>query len=278
MGIYYLNNGEKGWEADRLDWNHHQMVMPLVGNTVLPQEIRKDLQSLSSPAIADMCTGTGVWAISVAEELPHAHIRGFDIDTSKFATNLPSHVQLQYGDVFGSFPSELLGKFDLVHARFLVSLLRKEDWVPVARNFMTLLRPGGWILWEDSGPFEFRVLPITPGWMKYARLSWSFCNANGMDLRMPATLVTHLEEAGFVDVIGKDFHTSPDESLDIGTKESMLRLAYQTFLGMVASGKVEEMKTEAQARVAVDEIRREFEQGTLCFWTLSRVWGKKPVS
>lgn len=186
MGIYYLNNGEEGWEADRLDWSHHQMVMPLVGNTLLPQEIKEGLASKSSPSIADMCTGTGVWAISAAKELPHAQIYGFDIDESKFATNLPEHVQLQYGDVFGPFPPELLGKFDLVHARFLVSLLRKEDWVPVARNFMTLLRPGGWILWEDSGPFEFRVLPITPGWMKYASLSWSFCSANGMDLRYVA--------------------------------------------------------------------------------------------
>ncbi|TGJ84684.1 hypothetical protein E0Z10_g4053 [Xylaria hypoxylon] len=297
MSIYYLNNGKKGWEEDRLDWNHHKMIMPLVGNTILPQEIEEDLQSKSSPIIADVCTGTGVWAVSVAEQLPQAQIRGFDIDTSKFATNLPPNVQLQRGDVFEPFPSELLGKFDLVHARFLVSLLRKEDWVPVARNFMTLLRPGGWILWEDSGPFEFRVLPITPGWSKYAALNWTFCNAQGMDIkydpyfpyartmvgktnslaRMPATLKAHLDDAGFVDLMEKDYHTSPDEKLDIGTKESMLRLAYQTFLGMVASGKVEDMKTEAQAEKAVNEIRKEFEQGTLCFWTLNRVWGKKPV-
>ncbi|KAJ8123667.1 hypothetical protein ONZ43_g436 [Nemania bipapillata] len=253
------------------------MVMPLVGNTLLPREIKQDLEFKPSPMIADVCTGTGIWAVSVAEELPNAQIRGFDIDASKFAKNLPSNVQLQYGNVFEPFPSELLGKFDLVHARFLVSLLKKEDWVPVARNFMTLLRPGGWILWEDSGPFEFRVLPITPGWTKYAKLSWSFCNANGMDLRMPATLASHLEEAGFVDLMEKDYHTSPYEKLDIGTKESMLRLAYQTFLGMVASGKMEEMKTEAQAKVIVDEMRREFEQGTMCFWTLNRVWGKKPA-
>ncbi len=159
------------------------MVMPLVGNTLFPREIMEDLESKPSLAIADVCTGTGVWAVSVAEQLPNAQIRGFDIDTSKFTTNPPPHVQLQYGDVFEPFPSGLLGKFDLVHARFLVSLLRKEDWVPVARNFMTLLRPGGWILWEDSGPFEFRVLPITPGWTKYATLNWSFCNAQGMDLR-----------------------------------------------------------------------------------------------
>ncbi|KAJ8125165.1 hypothetical protein O1611_g8475 [Lasiodiplodia mahajangana] len=277
MAIYYLNNGEEGWEAERLDWSHHKMVMPLVGNTLLPQEIKEDLASKPSPRIADVCTGTGVWAVSVAKELPTAQIRGFDIDPTKFATNLPSNIQLQYGNVFEPFPSELLGTFDLVHARFLVALLKKEDWVPVARNFMTLLRPGGWILWEDSGPFEFRVLPITPGWLKYAKLNWSFCNMNGMDLRMPATLATHLEDAGFVDLIEKDYHTSPYEKLDRGTKESMLRLAYQTFLGMVASGKMDEMKTEAQAKVAVDEMRKEFEQGTLCFWTLNRVWGKKPV-
>lgn len=159
------------------------MIMPLVGNVLLPREVKQDLESKPSPAIADVCTGTGIWAVSVAKELPNAQIRGFDIDASKFATNLPSNVELQYGNVFEPFPSELLGKFDLVHARFLVSLLKKEDWVPVARNFMTLLRPGGWILWEDSGPFEFRVLPITPGWTKYAKLSWTFCNANGMDLR-----------------------------------------------------------------------------------------------
>ncbi|KAI1744980.1 S-adenosyl-L-methionine-dependent methyltransferase [Xylaria scruposa] len=276
MGIYYLNNGEEGWEAGRLNWSHHEMVMPLVGNTLLPGEIKEELGSKSSPVIADMCTGTGVWAVSVAQELPNARIRGFDIDTSKFMTNLPSQVELQYGDVLSPFPSELLGKFDLVHARFLVAILRKEEWVPIARNLMTLLRPGGWIIWEESGPFEFRVLPISPGWMRYAELNWIFCNAKGMDLRMPATLPKHLEDAGFVDLTVKDYHTSPYEKLDVATKESMLRLAYQSFLGMVASGIMEEMKTEAQAKAAVDEIRKEFEQGTLCFWTLNRVWGKKP--
>jgi hypothetical protein len=94
---------------------------------------------------------------------------------------------------------------------------------------------------------------------------------------MPATLGSHLEEAGFIDLAEKDFHTSPYAKLETGTKESMLRLAYQSFLGMVASGNMEEMKTEAQAKLAVDEIRREFEQGTMCFWMLSRVWGKKPI-
>ncbi len=94
---------------------------------------------------------------------------------------------------------------------------------------------------------------------------------------MPATLTTHLEEAGFVDLMEKDYHTSPYDKLDTGTKESMVRLAYQSFLGMVASGKVEEMKTEAQAKIAANEIRKEFEQGALCFWTLNRVWGKKPA-
>ncbi|TRX97283.1 hypothetical protein FHL15_002077 [Xylaria flabelliformis] len=259
MGIYYLNNGEEGWEAGRLNWSHHEMVMPLVGNTLLPGEIKEQLESEPSPAIADVCTGTGVWAVSVAQELPNAQIRGFDIDKSKFMTNLPSQVELQYGDILSPFPSEFLGKFDLVHARFLVAILRKEDWVPIARNLMTLLRPGGWILWEESGPFAFRVLPISPGWM-----------------RMPETLPKHLEDAGFVDLKTKDYHTSPHEKLDVATKESMLRLAYQSFLGMVASGTMEEMKTEAQAKLAVDEIRKEFEQGALCFWTLNRVWGKRP--
>ncbi|KAI1199401.1 S-adenosyl-L-methionine-dependent methyltransferase [Nemania serpens] len=277
MAIYYLNNGEQGWEADRLDWNHSQMVMPLVRNAVLPREIMDDIESRPSPRVADVCTGTGIWAISAAEALPGAEVYGFDIDVSKFAMDLPPNVQLHYGNVFEPFPSELLGTFDVIHARFLVSLLKKEDWVPVARNFMTLLRPGGWILWEDSGPFEFRVLPITPGWMKYAKLSWSFCNANGMDLRMPATLAMHLDHAGFDDLTEKDFQTSPYKKLDIGTKESMLRLAYQTFLGMVANGGWEEMQTETDAKVAVDQIRREFEQGTLCFWSLKRVWGRKPV-
>ncbi|KAI1113569.1 S-adenosyl-L-methionine-dependent methyltransferase [Nemania sp. NC0429] len=277
MAIYYLNNGEHGWESDRLDWNHNQMVMPLVRNALLPRDITEDLKSRPSPRIADVCTGTGIWAISAAEALPNAQVFGFDIDMSKYPLDLPPNVQLHYGNVFEPFPSELLGTFDVIHARFLVSLLKKEDWVPVARNFMSLLRPGGWILWEDSGPFEFRVLPITPGWMKYAKLSWSFCSANGMDLRMPATLAMHLDHAGFDDLTEKDFQTSPYKKLDVGTKESMLRLAYQTFLGMVANGGWEEMQTETDAKVAVDQIRREFEQGTLCFWSLKRVWGRKPL-
>ncbi|CAJ2507117.1 Uu.00g083030.m01.CDS01 [Anthostomella pinea] len=275
--IYYLNNGEKGVEETRLNWLHDKVIMPMVRNVLLPPHIKADLAAMSAPLIADIGAGSASWPVTVARELPHARIRGFDMDLSKFPTMLPSNVELGYGNVLEPFPEALQQTFDLVHLRLLVGGIEKHDWVSAARNIMSLLRPGGWVIWEETGLPVRNVLPPKPGWSKFAELSWQVSDARNMDLRMPATLNRYLSEAGFVKLDEKVFNSASDENLDGALNEMMIGLAEQSLAGIVADGSYEDMKTQEKLQSVMKDIRREFDEGSKSYWILHRVWGNKPV-
>lgn len=47
------------------------------------------------------------------------------------------------------FPVEFQGTFDVVTVRLLVTTLTGDDWRLVAENLMKLLKPGGWLQWQE---------------------------------------------------------------------------------------------------------------------------------
>jgi len=101
--------------------------------------------------IADVATGTGMWLIDVARELPTAKIEGFDIDLSQAPPQkwLPSNAALRYWDVFEDLPDDLIGKYDFVHVRLLVLVIEHADPRFVLRNLLKMLKPGGFLQWDD---------------------------------------------------------------------------------------------------------------------------------
>jgi hypothetical protein len=167
--IYTLNSGKKGVEEHRLDYQH--ITWLLLTKTLIPDNIKSYLNSLGRPpAVADVGTGTGVWLRDFA---PEAHqdsrLDGFDMDGSKFFStdDLPSNVKLSLWNVFEPVPEGLVGQYDLVHVRLLMVALKAGDWVPVARNLQSLLRPGGYILWDETGFTKFNATPITEAYQKW---------------------------------------------------------------------------------------------------------------
>lgn len=48
------------------------------------------------------------------------------------------------------FPEYMHGKYDLVHARLLVVAMLPGDWEIVLRNLAKLLKPGGFLQWEEG--------------------------------------------------------------------------------------------------------------------------------
>ena len=108
----------------------------------------------SAPAIADVGTGTGIWILHAAREYgADGYYHGFDLSDEQFIShyNLPSHVKLHGGiDMKKSFPDEYHGKFDVVHVRLLVLAMAKDDWANCVINLRTLLKPGGYIQWEEG--------------------------------------------------------------------------------------------------------------------------------
>ena len=101
--------------------------------------------------ICDVATGTAIWPINVARELPSAKIMGLDISLAQVPHTewLPTNVVLKSWNVFEDVPEDMLNRFDIVHIRLLVLVVENSDPRPIIQNLLKMLKPGGYIQWDD---------------------------------------------------------------------------------------------------------------------------------
>ncbi|KAI0870890.1 S-adenosyl-L-methionine-dependent methyltransferase [Hypoxylon argillaceum] len=118
----------------------------------------------SAPHIADIGTGTGRFLLRLQPTVPDAFLEGFDISPALFPSRstLPPRVSLAVLDLKQPFPENMHGKYDLVHLRILVAAMRPGDWEPAVRNTMRILRPGGYLQWEECEFLNVEWLKSTP--------------------------------------------------------------------------------------------------------------------
>ena len=104
-----------------------------------------------APRIADIGTGTARFIICLHPEIPDAVFEGLDISDALFPPRdaLPAGATLSLQDLKQPFPEHMHEKYDLVHLRLLVSGMRPDDWAPAVCNIFRILRPGGYIQWEE---------------------------------------------------------------------------------------------------------------------------------
>ncbi|KAL1970615.1 hypothetical protein VTN77DRAFT_4259 [Rasamsonia byssochlamydoides] len=114
--------------------------------------------------IADVAAGTGLWLIDVARELPAAQLDGLDIDLTQAPHPrwLPPNITLRQWNIFEDVPSDLVGKYDLVHVRLLVLVLSALDPKPVIRNLLQLVKHGGYLQWDELDCVNMHVKKVDP--------------------------------------------------------------------------------------------------------------------
>ncbi|KAF4964598.1 hypothetical protein FSARC_7504 [Fusarium sarcochroum] len=276
--IYTLNNGEKGVEEYRLTYQHSMFWK--ITKTLIPANIKTHLESLDhAPAIADVGAGTGVWLRDFAPEVSSdARLDGYDIDESKFlpSENLPSNVKLYFGDVFKPFPQELIGQYDLVHVRLLMVALKADEWEPAARNLKTLLKPGGYILWDETGFTKFNATPITEAYQKWISTDVRYGLSVGRDVSSPMQLEGHLKRAGYVECSHQDFSSfsePPDVQRIAGT--GVVNYARQSLNGIASRGQFEWIHSHDDVEKHCDQLQSEIDDGTAVIgleirWTIGR--------
>ncbi|KAI1320762.1 hypothetical protein F5Y16DRAFT_78161 [Xylariaceae sp. FL0255] len=102
--------------------------------------------------VADVATGNGIWLHDVADTLTaSAEHHGFDICLDQVGPKpwLPATVHMHVWDLFDEPPSQFLGFFDIIHVRLITAVVRNNDPRPVLDNLKKLLKPGGYLQWEE---------------------------------------------------------------------------------------------------------------------------------
>lgn len=79
-------------------------------------------------------------------------------------TWLPSHITSRQLDVFEeNLPEDLVGKFDVVHVRLFLLVVRENDPRPILRNLLKLLKPGGYLHWQEYDTSKTEVVTAAIG-------------------------------------------------------------------------------------------------------------------
>jgi SAM-dependent methyltransferase len=148
--------------------------------------------------ILDLGTGTGIWAIDVADEYPSAEVIGTDISPIQ-PSWVPPNCRFQIDDAQlpWTWPPD---NFDYVHIRNLHGSI--SDWPALYEQCFTHLKPGGWI--EDL-EFDIRTQSDLVG-PDHVYNQWNDLFAEcgermGKTFKISTKMKGYIEEAGFVDVV-----------------------------------------------------------------------------
>ncbi|KAL9582653.1 MAG: hypothetical protein Q9212_003175 [Teloschistes hypoglaucus] len=153
-------------ESQRLDAQHEYFRQISYGHLIHPSIPAGQLD-----AVADVATGTGVWLRQLANDptLPHpvqwqqSNFVGFDISQQQFppADSLPPHIKFVVHDAVEIFPPEYHQRFDLVNVRLVSYAIKGSDLDTVVRNITQLLKPGGYLQWQETDASDSWVHPET---------------------------------------------------------------------------------------------------------------------
>jgi len=101
--------------------------------------------------LLDIACGPAGWALDLASTFPHINVVGIDINRQMIAyaqaqaqARQLANADFRVMDALQplAFPEH---SFDLVNARFLVGFMPRAAWLPLLRECLRVLRPGGLI-------------------------------------------------------------------------------------------------------------------------------------
>jgi SAM-dependent methyltransferase len=194
-GAYWGPNDELAKEI--LDFAHHMYLLTL--------DQKLHLAPIQNPQrVLDVGTGTGIWAIDMADQYPGAEVIGTDLSPIQPEWVPPNcHFEIDDVSLDWTFPQD---HFDFIHIRELFGCI--PDWYFFFQEAYAHTKPGGWIeIVEHSvqptsddgtmGPDHF--------YHTWGKLVIEMGDRFGKTFTIWEEAKAGLEKAGFVDVVQFDY-------------------------------------------------------------------------
>lgn len=197
---YWGPNDDK--QNNGLDIAHH-FITRLKGDRLFEAPIK------GAPSkVLDVGTGTGIWAIDMADAYPSAEVIGTDLSPIQPGW-VPPNCKFYIDDaqLDWTFPP---ASFDFVHIRALYGSI--GDWTELYRQAYKALVPGGWL--ED---FEMNITlhsdtPEIRDDPEHIFKQWANVFFEAMDrigktgrIGMSGNMRKHMDEVGFVEIVEKTY-------------------------------------------------------------------------
>lgn len=262
-GVPYLLPTDLG-ETNRLDFQHYMLRFAMRGNYAAPLDHPRD--------ILDVGSGTGRWAVEMAQQFPQANVIGADIAPPTVEASTPIRAD-NYAFVLANvleglpFPDN---SFDFVHQRLLVAAIPADKWQQVARELARVTRPGGWVELVEA---ESRLPNAGAGLQTTMRWASGFAARRGIDPASASQVGMFLRGAGLANVVERSV------ALPVGEKVGRLGSMAKTDLmaGMTALRGVlinMGLASETEYSQVIEQVNRELSSGAIT-WPFYIAYGQK---
>ncbi|CAE7208265.1 hypothetical protein PTNB85_09282 [Pyrenophora teres f. teres] len=185
-------------ELDRNDLQHHKYTL-LLRDRLFIAPISDTTLNSANARILDLGTGTGIWAMDMADKYPLANILGVDIAATQPAF-VPPNCTFEIDDIEEDWPYRP-DHFDFIHGRDLMTAVR--DWPRLIQQAYAHLKPGGWIQLASTIPgalSDDNTIPPNSGYVESGRLYYEIAEKMGAPLDAPRAWNAQMKDAGFVNV------------------------------------------------------------------------------
>jgi SAM-dependent methyltransferase len=180
-------------EQDRNDLQHCKIALMLDG------KLHAAPISETPQNILDLGTGSGIWAIDMADRYPTTRVIGNDIAPVQ-PTVVPPNCEFEIEDIETDWPYRK-SSFDFIHCREFLLAIR--DWQRLINQSFEHLQPGGYL--EISGTYphpasDDNTLPEDSAYVEFGDTMRRIADILGTPIDAPAHWRRQMELAGFEDV------------------------------------------------------------------------------
>ncbi|KAF5541764.1 Pyoverdine biosynthesis [Fusarium mexicanum] len=187
-------------EMKRLN-EQHRYIVDLCEGSIMSPIIQTDRLKM----VADIGTGSGTWLLDLdgrlrahgGSELPA--FRGFDTSDLQFpilSADQEPRFKFIVHDPRKPFSQEHIGKYDLVHLRLLMWALPAEEIDTIVANLYSLLKPGGYLAWDEAAYVDSIDASGTPEGVRIHDIVADVMKKRNLCIDLPSTLRKSYDKVG----------------------------------------------------------------------------------